>query len=79
MFRALEGYLDTPWGQFQTNQTQLSTTPMIASTVTPPSDINKVATGINQIENVDIYTPASYYASQLADLNRQNTACSTAT
>jgi len=79
MFRALEGYLDTPWGQFQSNQTQLSTTPMIASTVTPPSDINKVATGINQIENVDIYTPASYYASQLADLNRQNNACSTAT
>jgi Alpha-L-arabinofuranosidase B (ABFB) domain len=75
MFRALEGYLDTPWGQFQTNQTQLSTTPMIASTVTPPADINKVATGINQIGNVDIYTPAKFYATQLADLNAQNNAC----
>jgi len=79
MFRALEGYLDTPWGQFQTNQTQLSTTPMIASSIIPPSDINMVATGINSLEDVDIYTPAKFYATQLAELNTKNNTCTSAT
>ena len=78
MFRALEGYLNTPWGNFQTNQTQLSTTPMVASTVTPPSDINKIATGINPIGNVDIYTPANTYATTLSTLNSQNSICTSA-
>ena len=78
MFRTLEGYLNTPYAQFQTNQTQLSTTPMIASTVIPPSDLNMVATGITSTENIDLYLPANEYASTLSELNIQNKACAVA-
>ena len=79
MFRRLDGFVNNVWSTYQEDQAQLATTPIMVSSIAPPSNLNEATRGITPGSTIDIYSPANAYYSQITQLNQKNTQCLTKT